>query len=525
MSKNIVIAKTNELQNGEMKTVKIDNDEEILLTRINDQFYATEAYCPHYGAPLETGTLIDKKIICPWHHAKFNIQNGELINPPALDGIASFEIKVEGDDVILISQNQSKNKDSKKSRKDETFLIIGGGAAGNAAAVKLRELGFDGHLIIVTADSELPYDRTSLSKDFLKGDMDPEWLPLKPSDYYKKNNIEIILEQKVKNVDAEKRIVELKNKTRLEYDKLLVASGSEPNTFHSDQIESKNIYTLRTQHDAEQILNASKNAKDIVIIGASFIGMEVAENLNKDNRKINVIAPETVPFQNTFGEDVGQFIKDKNEKNGLTFYSGQQVKEFEGNGSIDKVILSSGETVKTDLVIVGVGVHPVTNFMPHFNKATDGGLITDEYLQVENDVFAAGDIAKFPYSNNDKLIRVEHWRVAQQLGMIAAYNMLDFKKKINIIPFFWTNMAGFHIRYVGHSENWDETVMKGDLNKGNILVFYIKDKEIEAVLGINKDKHMSIIEELFRLDKIPVSLANLEEKEITPNFLSELLQS
>ena len=486
---------------------------------------ATGAQCPHYGAPLDTGILVNKKIICPWHHAQFNIKNGNLIDSPALEGLASYEIEVKGGEVILISEKQSEKEVSKKNRQKQTYLIIGGGAAGTAAAIKLRELGFAGHLIMVTADNEPPYDRTSLSKDFLKGDMDPEWLPLKNNDYYKNNNIEIILGQTVKNVDAENKIVELVNKTRLEFDKLLVASGSKPKKITPMEAGYKNIYTLRTKQDAEKIQNISESANEIVIIGASFIAMEIAESLNDGNRNIHIIAPEKVPFQNTFGDEIGQLIRDKNEKAGIKFHLGQEVKEFEGNGSADKVVLNSGKTVEADLVIVGVGVNPATDFMPHFDMGSDGGLLTDEYLQVENDIFAAGDVAKFPYWKTGKIIRIEHWRVAQQLGMIAACNMLNFRKKIDIVPFFWTNLAELNIQYAGYSEKWDDTVIKGDLKKGDVLVFYIKDNEIQAVLGINKDKHMSIIEELIRLDKMPVSLANLEEEDITLNFLSELLIS
>lgn len=525
MGKNeIVIAQTDELQNGEMKTIYTDDGPEVLLIKINDKFYATAPYCPHYEAPLETGLLSDKRIMCPWHHAVFNAQTGEAEEPPALEGLKRYKLEVRGKDIILFPEETLTHKESDyKQKKDKrTFLIIGSGAAGNAAARKLRELDFEGHLIMITADSHPPYDRTALSKDFLKGDMDPEWLPLNHKDYFKKNGIELILGQKVKQVHSNKKIVELENKTKIEYDKLLIASGGKPRQLDVPGNKLNNIYTLRSMNDADRIVKSAENVEQIAIIGASFIGMETAESLNNENRSIHIIAPGSLPFGSLFGNELGKLIKKKKDKEGIVFHLGKKVSEFRGNGNLKEIILDDGESINAELAVIGIGVNPVTEFMPQFDKVTDGSLLTDEYLQVENDVFAAGDVVKFPYWKTDKLIRIEHWRVAEQQGTIAAYNMLGMKRKIEIIPFFWTSISGLSIRYVGYAGQWDDTIIQGDVSQDEFIIYYIANNKVNAALGVNKDEYLTIIEELLRKGKMP-GIDKLKKEIISVKDLMKLL--
>ncbi len=524
--KEIIIAQTDELKNGEMKTVYPDEGPEVLLIKVNDHYYATEPYCPHYGAPLETGIISGKKVMCPWHHARFDVQDGELSDPPALDGLTAYKLEIRDKDVVLFPDETIEKKQAGKSagkEKDErTFLIIGGGAAGNAAMRRLRYLGFEGHLQMVSADKRAPYDRTNLSKDFLKGEMEEDWLPLDDADYFKDNDIDLNLEKQVAAINFRDRQVELSDKTRLNYDKLLLASGGRPKTIDVPGKDLKNVFTLRTVEDAENILNKAKKAKCIALIGASFICMEIAESLNNDDREIHIIAPESVPFEVVMGRELGQFILEKEKDEGIRFHLKNTVAEFKGNGSLETVALKNGDSIQADMAVIGIGVEPVTDFINDLEKQDDGSLKTDACLQVTDDVFAAGDIATFPYWKTDSLIRIEHWRVAQQMGTIAAHNMLDDKKKVDIIPFFWTNLAGLPIRYVGYAKDWDETIIRDRISKDGFIIYYIKNNRVQAALGVNRDIRMDAIEELMKAGKMP-GPDILKDESFTVNELMNLL--
>jgi len=524
----LIIAKKNELQNGQMKKIRISDDEEVLLVKIDDKFYARTAYCPHYGASLETGVLAGTKVMCPWHHATFDIPTGELIEPPALHGLTVYKVEIRGEDVVLFPpettvKSSEETEERKAQKKDKpTFVIIGGGSAGNAAAHQLRVSGYDGHLKIISADTQAPYDRPNLSKDYLKGDMDPSWLPLNAENFFQEQGIELLLEKRVTGIDAHRKSIELEDQTSLRYDKLLVASGSRPRKLKVPGHDLKNIFTLRTANDAAAILAQTEKSERITIIGASFIGMEAAENLSNGKREIHVIARETVPFAAIFGKEMGELLKQKKQEEGIHFHLERQVKEFRGDEKLETVVLDNEETIASDLAILGIGVEPVTEFMPHFNKAADESLLTDKYLQVENDIFTAGDIATFPYHRSGNFIRVEHWRVAEQLGMIAAQNMLNAKKSVEIVPFFWTQLAGISYRYVGYPDKWDESVIHGSLVDDNFMIYYGQNNQINAVMGAGRDREMAVIELLIRQDRMP-PLTKIKEGAWTIEELQALI--
>ncbi len=519
-SKEIILAKTDDLQNGEMKKITLDDEREILLSRVDDSFYATEAYCTHYGAPLDTGVICGNRIICPWHHAVFKADSGKLCDPPALDGLGAYDLQVRGKDVLLIGEKPKKVPSKKEDSR--TFVIVGGGAAGNAAALALREFGFKGHLIIVSADEHPPYDRPNLSKDFLQGDFEMDWLPLREKGYYSDNKIEIILNQKVKELDTAKREVALEAGQRLKYDKLLLATGGRPRKLHTNGSDLKNVFTLRTRNDAEKILKVAEKSKNIAVVGASFIGMETAENLHRDGKNVSIIAPEEVPFAGLFGKKFGEMIRKKQEEAGLSFHLGRKVQEFKGSGKVSSVLLDNGDSVDADMVIVGIGVEPVSDFINSLPRDKDNSLVVDAHLAAAENVYAAGDIATFPYAVTGNKIRVEHWRVADQLGRIAAQNMLGLDVKADIVPFFWTSLAGLRLRYVGHVKEWNETIVAGDINSDDFMICYVKDGRLLAALATGRDKEMAAFEELLRLGKMPEPKAL---GKIKPNTFQQILKS
>ena len=503
------VTKTNEIKDGEMMVFSLGDGKEVLLCNFNGQISALAPYCTHYGAPLADGILSGGKIICPWHHACFNAKSGDLLEPPAQDSLSKYEVKIKGDDVIIIYPEKPEGsrapvmvkKDSSLDKR--TFIIIGGGAAGNAAAQAMREAGFNGNILIVTQENRTPYDRPNLSKDYLQGTAQPEWMPLRSEDFYKEYGIDFLLNKKVKSVDSKNKKISFEHGDDLNYDKLLLAPGGIPRKLNLPGSDLKNIFYLRSFDDSDLIIEALKNSSKAVIIGASFIGMETAFSLSGRGLKVIVIAPEKIPFENLFGKEIGNLFKKKLEEKGIEFKLNNQVKGFEGDDSVKNVILQNDEKINTDFVVIGIGVKPATEFLTGFNLEKDGSIKVDEYMKVTNDIFAAGDIASFTDWRTGELTRIEHWRTALQQGRVAGFNMAGKKTPYKKVPFFWTNQAGLSFNYVGHTKSWDEIINKGDINEATFVSYFIKDNKIAAAAGNWMDKELDAVEILMLDDKLP----------------------
>jgi apoptosis-inducing factor 3 len=514
--KEIKVANINELNNGEMKAVSVGEGSEILLCKTDNKYSAFAAYCTHYGAPLADGLLSGGKIICPWHHACFNSQNGTLLEPPAMDSLPSYEVQIKGNDVIVKLSGKLSGSETPRMEKPDlnsdkrTFVIIGAGAAGNSAALAMREAGFKGRILIITQENRTPYDRPNLSKDYLQGIAQPEWMPLRSDDFYKEYGIEFLLNKKVKSVDAKKKKVFFGKSTSsgetdegLDFDKLLLATGGVPRKLNIPGSGLKNIFYFRSFDDSDAIIEAAKKSSKAVIIGASFIGMETAFSLSERGLKVTVVAPEKVPFENVFGNEIGNLFKKKHEEKEVKFKLNNQVKSFEGNGSVKKVVLQNDEKIDADLVVIGIGVKPATEFLNGFNLENDGSIKVDEYLQVSENIFAAGDIASFNDWRNGELTRIEHWRTASQQGRIAGFNMAGKKIKYESVPFFWTNQVGLSFNYVGHTKSWDEIITHGDIGSETFVSYYIKDKKVVAAAGNFMDKELDAVEILMSENRLP----------------------
>jgi NADPH-dependent 2,4-dienoyl-CoA reductase/sulfur reductase-like enzyme/nitrite reductase/ring-hydroxylating ferredoxin subunit len=503
------IAKQDDLKNGEMKSYKIDDNNKVLLCRINNEFFAIGAACTHYGAPLEEGILKDDTIICPWHHACFNAKSGNLLEPPAMDALQKYEVKTEGDSVKINvpEEIQSSRKPAmvkKDNRSDSrTFVILGAGASAYFAAQSMRENGFKGNIIMVTEENRNPYDRPNLSKDYLAGSAEPEWMPLRPDEFFVEYGIEIKQEMTVTGLNLNEKLVSFMNGENLKYDKLLIATGETPRKLDVPGAELKNIFYLRSFGDADKIIETVKISKKAVIIGAGFIAMETAHSLTERNIKVTVFAPDEVPFERNFGKEIGKLFKKEHEKNGTSFKLKSKVKGFKGSDKIKSVLLESGEEIETDFVIIGIGVKPATKFISGIDLLEDGSIKTDSYLRIIEDVYASGDIASFPDSRTGKYLRIEHWRLAQQLGRIAGANMSGRSMKYEEIPFFWTAQAGMTLRYVGFTKIWDEIIIDGNIADKNFIAFYIKNNVILAAAAINRDKEMDAVHLLMKEQRLP----------------------
>jgi len=506
--KEITVASVDELKDGEMKQVDAGGTS-ILLARVNGKYYAVGAICPHYGGPLAEGALCGERIICPWHHASFDVKTGDLLEPPSFDALPRYEVKVEGARVNVAVPDEAEDRRTptmapRDARQDErAFVILGGGAAGYMAAQTLREEGFRGRVLMVTREDRLPYDRPNLSKDYLQGHAEPEWMPLRPDEFFNEHGIEVLRGREATQVDAKAKTIYFKGGDRLAYDALLVATGGEPRALQVAGSDLKNVLTLRSFADSDAIIAAAEQSKRAVVIGASFIGMEAASSLKTRGLEVTVVSPGQAPFEKTLGGAIGALFQKIHEDNGVRFRLGAKVARITGNRKVEAVVIESGEKIDADLVVVGVGVKPATDFLKGVELSNDGGVVVDEHLQAADGLYAAGDIALFHSSLTGVRQRIEHWRTALQQGRIAARNMAGSAVSYTAVPFFWTRQFDVALLYVGHSTSWDEIIFQGDVSAQNFLAFYVKGNRIRAVAGMNRDRDLAAVEGLMRDDRMP----------------------
>ena len=506
--KEFVVAGADELKDGEMKQVDAGGTN-ILLARVNGKYHAVGAICPHYGGPLAEGALCGERVICPWHHASFDVKTGDLLEPPAFDALPRYEVKIEGARVIVAVPDEAEDRRtppmaSHDARQDErSFVILGGGAAGYMAAQTLREEGFRGRVLMVTREDRLPYDRPNLSKDYLQGHAEPEWMPLRPDEFFNEHGIEVLRGREATQVDAKAKIISFKGGARLAYDALLVATGGEPRALQVAGSDLKNVLTLRSFADSDAIIAAAEQANRAVVIGASFIGMEAAASLKTRGLEVTVVAPGQAPFEKTLGVEIGALFQKIHEDNGVRFRFGAKVARITGDGKVEAVEIESGEKIDADLVVVGVGVMPATDYLKGVELSDDGGVVVDEHLRAADGLYAAGDIARFHSSLTGARQRIEHWRTALQQGRIAARNMAGSAVPYTAVPFFWTRQFDAGLLYVGHSTSWDEIIFHGDVSTQNFLAFYVKGNRVQAVAGMNRDRDLAAVEGLMRDDRMP----------------------
>lgn len=534
MPSEINLAPANALQDGEMRAYPATPDTEVLLVRRQGQYRALAARCPHYGAPLEKGRIINDQIICPWHHACFRVDDGHLCQPPALDDLPTYPVRVaDGRIWVTLPANPAATAEgpdatptalvggtplptSSAPPDKRTFVIVGGGAAGQFAAQTLRAEGFGGRLVMVSADPDAPYDRTKLSKAFLAGKADKKALPLRQPNFYEQHQIELLTATRATGLSLQQRQLHLEGRGPLAYDKLLLAPGSRPNTLPQLPGHDLNgVLPLRTAQDAEAIRKAAANAKQVVIIGSSFIGMEAAASLATENeeqkmeRVVTVIARDKEPFKKVLGAEIGAMFRHMHTAHGVQFEAEADVASLEGkDGRVTAVRLASGQHLPADLVVLGVGVRPATEFLAEaFEVDKDGGLTVDAHLQAAENVYVAGDVARFPLMGGPEQHRIEHWRLAQQQGACAARNMLGQQETFAEIPFFWTQQFGKSLRYAGHAAEWDEIIFHGQLEEQNFLALYVHDNRLMAAAAMGRDDDMLVIMELLRRDQMPTPAA------------------
>jgi NADPH-dependent 2,4-dienoyl-CoA reductase/sulfur reductase-like enzyme/nitrite reductase/ring-hydroxylating ferredoxin subunit len=478
--------------------------EPVLLVRVGDEVFAIAAHCTHYGGPLAEGLIVGDTVRCPWHHACFSLRSGEPLRAPALNPVARYRVERQGDRVTVHEKLPPAtppvlfgNAVAATGPGPESVVIVGAGAAGNAAAQRLRREGYAGPITLVGADDSPPYDRPNVSKDYLAGNAPEEWIPLHPRELYDERRIELRLGTRVTAIDPDRRTVTLDGGDTLGWGALLLATGAEP--LHLDLPGGRlpHVHYLRTLADSRAIIarvealraasaaSATSGVARAVVLGGSFIGLEVAASLRARQLEVTVVDRGEVPLARAMGREIGAFVRGLHEEHGVAFRLGQRAAAIDA----EAVTLASGERLPAGLVVIGVGVRPSLALAEAAGLAVDGGVLVDGYLQTSAPgIYAAGDIARWPDPHTGERLRVEHWVVAERQGQTAAANILGRRERFDCAPFFWSQHYDVQISYVGHAPAHAEARVAGSLAGRDAAVTFSAGGRVRAVATVFRDR-------------------------------------
>eukprot|EP00811_Abedinium_folium_P002005 NODE_1183_length_2573_cov_3.412919.p1 GENE.NODE_1183_length_2573_cov_3.412919~~NODE_1183_length_2573_cov_3.412919.p1 ORF type:complete len:671 (-),score=203.64 NODE_1183_length_2573_cov_3.412919:559-2460(-) len=524
------VGNVKDYEEGAMREVSVGpegNQVQVLVHRHGKEFFVTATTCAHMRAPLKKGVTSSGKtggppsVTCALHDATFDLKTGKVIRGPARDGIASYPVTIadgavwtELPDELFASGGKHVNVPTtfaKRDLKDErVFALIGGGCASLAAAETLRQEGFGGRIVMITREAHLPYDRVVLSKGL---DETAASLRLRSEEFFEEAGIEVMLETTVKRLDTRAQEITLlpagagkKDTKTLKYDRVLVAAGGTPRKLFCPGSKMKNIFTLRTPEDAAEINKVAQKGKKIVVVGGSFIGMEIATSLKARGCEVTVVALESVPFERVLGKKVGASFARVLQKEGVQWTGSSQVRQFRGNTAVNGVELEDGEVLPADGVVIGAGVLPNTRFVEGVSLDKNGALIVGKTLASEAvpTLFAAGDVCSFPSTATGEQVRIEHWDVATQQGRVAARSMLGQKAPFDTVPFFWSHILGQQLRFVGYAPAMlERVIVEGDTANMKFVTYYTENDEVRAVATVNRDPVAVACAELMRRGKMP----------------------
>ncbi|KAM9463815.1 apoptosis-inducing factor 3 isoform 1-T1 [Salvelinus alpinus] len=511
-----------DMENGQMREVDLGSGRALLIKE-HGEFSAIGHKCPHYGAPLVKGVLSKGHVRCPWHGACFNIATGDIEDFPGLDSLPTFQVRVEKDKVIIRANKQDlqSQKRSKAMARCSAvinsstgfshILIVGSGPAGLVCAETLRQEGFTDRIVMCTMDKYPPYDRPKLSKSL---ESTAEQLQLRSIDFLQAHDIELLTEKEAVAVDVKTKAVTFQDGSRMEYRKLFIATGSKPKPMNYKGQDVRNVFHLRTPEDANNVARLANN-KNAVIVGTSFVGMEVAAALTDKAHSVSIIGIEAVPFRKALGEKVGKAIMKLFETNRVKFYMLNEVSEMVGHhGQLKEVVLKSGKVLRADVCIIGTGSGPATGFLKQSGVHMDskGFVPVNKTMQTNIDgVYAGGDIVTFPFpGRSNKKVNIPHWQMAHVHGRVAALGMMGRPTEIKTVPYFWSAMFGKSLRYAGeqslipqvisfntgYGEGFDDVVIQGDVDELKFVAFYTRSEEVVAVASMNYDPIVSRVAEV-----------------------------
>ncbi|KAI9512976.1 flavoprotein [Russula earlei] len=517
-AKTIAVLDQEDLKDGQMKEVQFDSGK-VLLSRLGDKVHATSAFCTHYGAPLVKGVLTaDGRVVCPWHGACFNICTGDIEDAPAPAALHSFQTHITDGKIYVTADPANTTKD-KLSRPPKLLssggevggagvVIVGGGSGAFHATESLREHGYKAPITIISQETNAPIDRTKLSKALITDASKLEWRT--PADLKIKYGTTLRIGTTVTSVDTSNKTVTIENgKEILPYDTLILASGSVPRRLPIEGADLESVCTFRNVQDTQKIESACQEGKHLVVIGSSFISMELVGAVSKRNLAlIHVIGLEQYPFEAVLGKEIGAGLKQFHQKQGVLFHSSTSVKAMrkDPGETLTKVELSNGATIYADLIVMGVGVRPATDYLKKsgWELEKDGSVKVDELLRVPDrpDVYAIGDIATYPQLPGGTYRRIEHWNVAGNMGRAVGKTIAGSPQPFVKVPIFWS-AQGQQLRYCGIDVGHDDIYIQGDPAELKFIAYYIKGGKVTAVASMQNDPVVSKASELFRLGLMP----------------------
>jgi apoptosis-inducing factor 3 len=470
--------------------------EAVLLVRQGGEVFAVAAACTHYGGPLAEGLVRDGQVRCPWHHAAFDVRTGEAVRPPALQPLGCRAVERQGSRIVVGKALPPPPPRPSRSGV-ESVVIVGAGAAGNAAAETLRREGYAGPVTMIGAEPGVPVDRPNLSKDYLAGTASEDWLPLRSAAFYSEQRIELLPGIRATGLDTRARRVVLSDGTGRSYGALLLATGADAIRLPIPGAEGPHVHTLRSLADCRGIIAQATGARGALVIGASFIGLEVAAALRTRGLEVHVVAPEARPLERILGPELGDFVRALHEEHGVRFH----LRHTPATIGDRSVTLDDGTVLPADLVVVGVGVRPAVALAEQAGLRLDRGVLVDEYLETSAPgVYAAGDVARWPDPRTGTPVRIEHWVVAERQGQVAARNILGARERFRAVPFFWSQHYDVPVNYVGHAEGWDRLEVAGSIAGRDCLVAYRVAGRISAVASLQRDQDSLRAEALLERD-------------------------
>jgi len=458
--------------------------EPVILVRQGKNLFAIGATCTHYSGPLAEGLVVGDTIRCPWHHARFSLRTGEAEGAPALNPVACFLVQQENGKVT-VDRKRDVTFQVACPRNPDRVVIIGAGAAGASCADMLRTKGYRGSITLVGDEEPGPVDRPNLSKDFLAGKAPEDWIPLRTRDYYESIQVELVTTDAAVRIDPVAHTATLRGGRQLPYGALLLATGAEPQSISIQGAGLPHVHRLRTLADSRAIIANAQRAKRCIVIGSSFIGLEVAASLRDRGLEVAVVGKESLPLEKVLGREFGQFIKDLHEQHDVRFFLDSAPQAIKA----DCVELNNGRTIKAEMVVLGVGVLPRTALAEEAGLTVHNGIVVDDHLRTSvPDIYAAGDIARYPDPISGESARIEHWVLAERQGQAVARAMLGIGNSFRDVPFFWSQHYDVQISYAGHASSWNDCEIRGDFPGRNLCAIYRRNNRVVALATIGRDR-------------------------------------
>lgn len=458
--------------------------EAVLLVRRGENVHAVGASCTHYGAALAGGAFGEATVRCPWHHATFSLLTGEAVGAPALAPLPCWTVREEGGRLTVTGRRvPAPAPPQLEGAGPASVLIVGAGAAGESAAEELRRRGYRGPVTLLDADADTPLDRPNLSKDTLAGTAPEDWLWLHPADFYREQGLERRRGRVAALHPAERRLT-LEDGSALEYGALLLATGAEP-VVPALPGEGPPVFTVRRAADLRALNSALAGRTRAVVLGASFIGLEVAAALRTRGLEVHLVGPDPEPLARVLGVQLGAAVRRLHQQRGVVFHLGRKAVGRVPGG----VSLSDGSLAPGEVVVAGVGVRPALALAEQAGLAVDRGVVVDAGQRTSAPgVWAAGDVAAVPAPGGRRL-RIEHWAAAQDQGRAAARSILGLPPRSPpAVPFFWSQHFEVTVAVVGWAEGWDAVEVEGSAEQLDCVARYRRQGKLVAVATINRDQ-------------------------------------